>query len=145
MSLPSPQPGLVIRYSYLWQLEALEGHEEGAKDRPCAIVVAVRDQSQQTRIYALPITHTPPSLPSLGIEIPRPVKVRLNLDSDRSWIIVSEANAFTWPGPDLRPAPGQGLETVAYGFLPPGFFKVVRDRYLAYDAERRGRVIARTE
>ena len=38
MALPKPVPGLVIRYSYLWHREYLEGREDGQKDRPCAIV-----------------------------------------------------------------------------------------------------------
>jgi len=40
--LPAPVPGLVIRYSYLWHSEHLAGREEGEKDRPCAIVAALR-------------------------------------------------------------------------------------------------------
>lgn len=41
MPLPVPVPGLVIRYGYLWHSEHLAGREEG-KDRPCAIVAALR-------------------------------------------------------------------------------------------------------
>jgi hypothetical protein len=34
---PAPQPGLLIRYFYLWEREeARAGREEGVKDRPCA-------------------------------------------------------------------------------------------------------------
>ena len=40
MSLPTPRPGLVIRYAYLWADEHRRGAEEGLKDRPCAIVAA---------------------------------------------------------------------------------------------------------
>jgi hypothetical protein len=48
-------PGLVIRYSYLWHAEYLEGREEGKKDRPCAIVAAIRcDESGSTRVLVLP-------------------------------------------------------------------------------------------
>jgi len=42
MSLPIPKPGLVIRYSFLWNNEKAKGTVEGSKDRPCAIVVAVK-------------------------------------------------------------------------------------------------------
>ena len=38
MALPKPVAGLIIRYSYLWYREHLEGRDEGQKDRPCAIV-----------------------------------------------------------------------------------------------------------
>jgi tryptophan synthase beta subunit len=40
MSLPTPYPGLVISYSYLWATEHNKGAEEGVKARPCAILVA---------------------------------------------------------------------------------------------------------
>jgi hypothetical protein len=58
--------------------------------------------------------------------------------------MVSEANVFTWPGPDLRFLPGQGPESSAYGFLPPGFFRIVRDRFLA-GREQKAILVARTE
>ena len=145
MSLPSPEPGLVIRYAYLWHSEAMAGQEEGSKDRPCAIVLAVAESDGQKRVYALPITHTPPRTAAHGVEIPRPVKGRLKLDSDRSWVVVSEANVFAWPGPDLRPIPGKGIESVAYGFLPPRFFRLVRDRFLAVSAAGRADVTQRSE
>ncbi len=41
MSLPEPELGLVIRYSYLWKSEHDAGRDEGSKDRPCAIVLSV--------------------------------------------------------------------------------------------------------
>ena len=71
--------------------------------------------------------------------------MRLGLDGDRSWVVVSEANAFLWPGPDLRFAAGKGPDSAAYGFLPPGFFRVVRDRFLAVDRKRKAAIVARTE
>jgi hypothetical protein len=40
VSLPTPRPGLVISYAYLWAREHDRGTEEGQKDRPCAIVTA---------------------------------------------------------------------------------------------------------
>ena len=39
MPVPTPHPGLVISYSYLWVGEHSHGAEEGRKDRPCAIVL----------------------------------------------------------------------------------------------------------
>ena len=41
MTWPAPQPGLVVRFSYLWKREADAGREEGVKDRPCAVVIAI--------------------------------------------------------------------------------------------------------
>ncbi len=117
-----PQPGLVIRYSYLWRREFLVGQEEGLKDRPCAVVVTHLDENGVTRVLALPITHSPPIANEPAIEIPAPVMTRLSLDAERSWIVLSEANIFAWPGPDLRILSGKGPESAAYGFLPPAFF-----------------------
>ena len=145
MTWPEPQPGLVIRYSYLWRREALTGHEEGVKDRPCAVVIAYRDDEGRTRVFALPITHSPPAADAAVVEIPAPVKTRLGLDGERSWVVMSEANVFAWPGPDLRLLPGKGPESSVYGFLPPGFFRVVRDRFLAADREKKAALIVRTE
>lgn len=145
MSWPSPQPGLVIRYSYLWHCEAQAGREEGVKDRPCAVVLARQDEDGTIRVYALPITHSPPERVEDAVEIPAPIKARLGLDGERSWVAVSEANVFTWPGPDLRFVSGKGPESSVYGFLPPGFFRVVRDRFLAINREKRAAFVGRTE
>ena len=125
MPLPQPVSGLVIRYSYLWYREHLEGHEEGQKDRPCAIVAAVRaDESGDTRVLVLPITHSPPDHQSLAVEIPAKVKQRLQLDEAQSWVVLSEWNEFIWPGPDLRRLPNADDASVAYGMLPPSLLRL---------------------
>jgi len=144
--LPVPVPGLVVRYGYLWHSDHLAGREEG-KDRPCAIVTALRpaDDAGETRVLVLPVTHSPPTQPTLAVEIPAPVKTRLGLDADRSWVVLSEWNEFVWPGPDLRRAPGGDESSVAYGMLPPGFFTTIRDRFLALATTRQARRVPRTE
>jgi hypothetical protein len=134
----------VIRYSYLWHREAAEGHEEGRKDRPCAVVLAVQVTDEETRIFVLPITHAPPAGRD-ALEIPAAVKPRLGLDTERSWIVLDEFNDFIWPGPDLRFLPGKGPESVVYGFLPPRLLRVVRDRFLAAVRTKRAARVARTE
>jgi hypothetical protein len=50
VSLPIPQPGLVIRYSYLWSAEAQAGKEEGTKDRPCAIILVFAGEQGRQRV-----------------------------------------------------------------------------------------------
>jgi hypothetical protein len=130
VSLPEPERGLVIRYSYLWKSEHDDGRDEGTKDRPCAIVLSVTAGDTGTRVTVLPITHTPPKDATFAIEIPAVVKKRLGLDVERSWIVLSEGNEFAWPGPDLRPQPGRDLSSVAYGFLPPRFYTQVVKRFL---------------
>ena len=145
MSWPDPRPGLVIRYAYLWSHEAAEGREEGAKDRPCAVLLAVRTIEGEPLVYVLPITHAPPASPADALEIPAPTKRRLGLDSERSWICLTEANSFIWPGPDLRFQPGEGPESAAYGMLPPELFRQVRERFRATVLARRNTLVKRTE
>jgi len=145
VSWPEPRPGLVIRYSYLWRREFEAGRDEGVKDRPCAIVVAVKTAAGDVIVYALPITHTPPHSSEESLELPAATKARRGLDGDRSWIVLSEANAFAWPGPDLRFVPGQGPESIAYGMLPPRLMALVRQRFAQLLQERRARATRRTE
>ncbi len=122
MTLPDPEPGLVISYAYLWHHEHAAGREEGLKHRPCVIVLSVsRDPGGTTRVLVAPITHARPADPEIGIEIPARVKHHLGLDSQPSWVIVDELNEFAWPGFDLRPVPGDARR-VAFGFLPPRLF-----------------------
>jgi len=145
VALPEPVPGLIIRYSYLWYREYLEGRDEGQKDRPCAIVAALRsDENGDTRALVLPITHSPPDDPTLALEIPAKTKERLQLDDSRSWIVLSEWNEFIWPGPDLRRLPGATDASVVYGVIPPGLFVTVRDRFLAVVGSRSARQVPRT-
>jgi hypothetical protein len=146
VTIPVPGVGLVIRYSYLWHSEYLAGREEGQKDRPCALVAAIRTgEAGETRVLVLPITHSPPVASSDAVEIPLLIKERLGLDAGRSWIVVSEWNDFVWPGPDLRPVPGADPASVAYGFLPLRFFTAVRERFHELARKGRARAVQRTE
>jgi hypothetical protein len=116
--LPQPVPGLVIRYSYLWHSEYLQGREEGQKDRRCAIIAAIRADDQGATPWCCRFTHSPPGDASLAVEIPGKVKQRLQLDHARSWVVLSEWNEFIWPGLDLRRVPAADDSSVAYGMLP---------------------------
>jgi len=143
--LPEPVPGLAIRYSYLWFSEHLEGREEGAKERPCAVVAAIRsDEVGEMRVLVLPVTHRPPAHAQLCVEIPARVKDRLGPDAERAWVVISEWNEFTWPGPDLRRVPGADETSVVYGMLPPGLFSSIRDKVLALAGGREARRVRRT-
>lgn len=144
MAFPNPVPGLVIRYAYLWRDEHERGLEEGAKDRPCAVLLAIADEAGEKKVVVLPITHTSPRDPALVVEIPAATKRRLGLDDERSWIVLAEANRFTWPGPDLRPITSGHRKTIAYGELPADLFKRVREKWLALTAARRA-VVNRSE
>jgi hypothetical protein len=116
---PAPQIGLVIRYDYLWIEEEKAGREEGSKERPCAVVVAIPPAGdQQLRAIVCAITHIPPSAPGEKIEIPPAVRSHLGLDAEQSWIAIEEVNIVDWDDPGIVPvAPGRW----AYGFLPPAF------------------------
>jgi len=147
LSWPEPQPGLVVRYAYLWRREQQAGREEGTKDRPCAVILALAgvEGGGRSRVVVLPITHSPPGAPEDAVELPQETKRRLGLDDERSWVVLTEANRFLWPGPDLRFLPGRGPESAAYGMLPPDVFRAVRDRFLAGLQARRAAVVPRTE
>src|ERR1700704_473426 len=94
MPIPTPEPGLVISYAYLWHHEHEAGREEGRKDRPSVIVLAVeRPVNDTTVVVVLPITHNPPADPASAVEIPAAVKRHLGLDDERSWIVVAEGNS----------------------------------------------------
>ena len=128
---PKPVAGQVISYAYLWQSEHLLGQEEGLKDRPCAVILVIATEDGEERVTVLPITHTPPARPELAIEIPATTKRRIGMDDDRSWVVLTEANRFTWPGPDLRPTKRGDSATVLYGELPGNLLIKIRDAFIA--------------
>jgi len=138
-----PKVGWVFRYSYLWHRHYLEGLEDGDKDRPSlvlAIVAALDDETPVVRV--LPITHSPPSDPSEAIEIPARTKRRLGLDDERSWIVLTESNRFTWPGPDMRPL---NSDSGYYGPLPPALFAEVKQRFVALVRTKAHRSASRSD
>ena len=139
--IPDPQPGLVISYAYLWCREAAQGRDECAKYRPAVVVLSVEEGGARgKRVMVAPVTHSLPADPGTAIEIPGATKWRLGLDSDRSWIVLSEVNRFEWPGPDLRPiAAGRW----AYGELPASLFGFVRNRLATLARERKTRLVDR--
>ena len=143
MSLPAPQPGLVISYAYLWAREHGQGAEEGRKDRPCAIVAARQIIEGKEVVTVVPITHTPPLDAADAVEIPPALKAHLGLDDLPSWIVVTETNDFLWPGPDLRPR--HGVSRFDYGMLPPRFFAHIRDRILQAHLRRKLNRVSRSE
>jgi hypothetical protein len=134
--LPTPEPGLVLQYAFLWRREFEAGQDEGRKDRPCTVVLATPSVLGGLQVYVLPVTHSPPSDPSVAMEIPQRIKAQLGLDGERSWIILDEVNDFFWPGFDLRAVPGAGPARVDYGVLPPRFFDEVRAAFLTLARRR---------
>ncbi|SMH38622.1 hypothetical protein [Mesorhizobium australicum] len=144
MTLPVPIPGLVINYSYLWWSEDRAGLDEGVKDRPC-VIAAMR--SLETRLLVatvLPITHAVPKQSDEAVEMPPQLKAHLGLDGERSYVVVTEANDFIWPGPDLRPVSRGKSGLFHFGVLPPRFFAHIRDLLLKMHSEARLKRVSRT-
>lgn len=52
----------------------------------------IADEAGEQWVTVLPVTHAPPSVPELAVEIPAATKRRLRLDNERSWVVLSEAN-----------------------------------------------------
>jgi hypothetical protein len=130
---------------FTWKREFDAGREVGTKDRPCAIVRTVVDADGDKEVLVLPVTHSPPADLVDAIEIPAATKSRLGLDGERSWVVITEANEFVWPGPDLRTVPGRDESTISYDPLPPRFFAHVRDEFLERDQRETFGRVKRTE
>ena len=96
-------------------------------------------------VTVLPVTHSPPVNPALAVEIPLATKRRLHLDDARSWVVLTEANRFAWPGPDLRVAYAGDLASVAYGELPGTVLKEIKTKLAKAIADRLVRVVPRME
>ena len=87
-------------------------------------------------VVILPITHSPPSGDTVGIEIPSKVRRAVGLDDEPCWVVVSEHNVDEWPNAGLEPIPGRpGI--FAYGFLPPRLLADIKRKF--FDLARRNR------
>lgn len=134
MRLPEPEPGLVVRYDFLWLREAARGRSS-SKDRP-ACIVATLDQTVDPRfVLLLPITHAVSLGDTAAVEIPSKVCAALGFDEQRSWVVVSEYNVDEWPNAGLRAVPGKP-RSFAYGFLPPMLFSQIKAAFR--DAHAKG-------
>ncbi len=129
----------------MWASEHDRGQEEGVKDRPCAIILSSSGESAEQVVTVLPVTHTPPDNAQLAVEIPAAVKRRIGLDDTRSWVVLTEANRFVWPGPDLRPRRRGDAASIVYGPLPYGLFETVRLRFIAALKARAFRSVSRSD
>jgi hypothetical protein len=129
----------VISYAFLWPDQAEAGRDDGVKDRPCVVVLAV-GEGDNPLVTVAPITSRPPdeedaiplSAGALGL-------------TRQSWIIPNALNLFRWPGPDLRPAGAPAGAWWRWGTLAPELRNRLADRIRARLALREGRLIRRTE
>lgn len=93
-----------------------------------------------------PITHSPPDDPRSALEIPPEVKKRLGLDAERSWIVLTEINRFSWPGPDLVPLRARvRLKQFIYGSLPKVLINEMLRVLAIHIRTGRLKVVKRTE
>ena len=134
-----------MRYSYLWTHEAGAGAEEGRKDRPCAVVLAVARTGGATEVVVAPITSSAPARAAEGVELPAETRRRLGLQDAPCWVVLTEVNRFAWPGPDLRPVETSGGWSWSYGTLPAVVFLQVRDAIVARASSRRLRAVQRSD
>lgn len=139
--MPEPKPGMVMRYDYLWSNEAAAGGDQG-KDRPACLVAASDASATPRFVVLLPITHTPPSGDTVGVEIPRRVREALGLDDARSWVVVSDHNVDEWPSAGMLPLPGRP-GVFAYGFVPPRLFTEIKIRFIALAEQGRSARVRR--
>jgi len=143
MPLPSPEPGLVLSYSYLWKRQQKRGSEEGEKERPCVIILSIENSAGETVVTVVPVTSRPPTDNRTALAIPPKIKQHLGLDTAPSWVVVNEVNRFIWPGPDLRQIPDQPGR-FDYGFVPPRLYTAIKAALLDLHRGRRLRGVDRT-
>ncbi|MDO9501403.1 hypothetical protein [Falsiroseomonas sp.] len=135
----------MIRYAYLWTHEADAGAEEGRKDRPCAVVLALVRAEGIVEVVVAPITSSAPTRGADGVELPAETRRRLRLQEAPCWIVLTEVNRFAWPGPDLRPVEGAAGPVWSHGLLPAQVFERVRDAIVDRARARTLRAVSRPE
>jgi hypothetical protein len=140
----APQVGQIVDHHFLWVSQQATGETEGRKARPCLIIAVERRMDDaQPRVTVLAITSQAPRRGANAIAVPDDVRARIGLDRRRpAWIIIDEANVFTWPGFDLLPQPDGSF---IRGVVTRGFFMAVRDAVMAQQARGRPRIVERDE
>ncbi len=94
MSTEPPPRGSIVTYPYLWLHQAQRGETEGRKDRPCCLILAVRNEdSGEHHLMLLAISSQPPADNQEAIAIPDIERRRAGLSRYPSaWIVTSEFN-----------------------------------------------------
>ncbi len=129
--------GDVILYPYRWVEEAVAGRSvDGAKDRPCCLVVTTTNARGQQIIFLAPISSKPPRAGQLALLVPELERQRAGLDRHaEAWIYVDEVNQD-------RPEDSWCLEPQApLGAFSRAFFSKVAAA-ISRNA-RAGRIVAR--
>ncbi len=110
MAVTPPKIGEVILYGYLWRNQHAAGQIEALKYRPCVVLDTKQNADGSTLTFVAPITHTRPNASESSIQINPGTARRVGLDDPDTdkWLITSEVNQFTWPGPDRLPVTYRG-------------------------------------
>lgn len=93
MSKPFEAGDLII-YPYRWLEEARAGRSpDGAKERPCCVVISVTNTRGEPLILLAPISSKPPRPGQTALEIPDIERRRAGLTTyDSGWVYVGEMN-----------------------------------------------------
>jgi hypothetical protein len=133
-SRDKPSVGMVVRFDYLWKRERDLGKDEGAKVRPCVVVLPLPiGLDGKVKVLLAAITHATPHNAADVLEIPSAVKRSLGLDMLPSWIVVNEVNVADWSDPGFVPA---SKESWSYGYLPKWLAVKVKDEILQHAKSR---------
>jgi len=140
--LPTPEPGLIVQYSYVFRSRSRNVGDSG-KARPCLIVAVFPDRGEpeRTLVLYLPISHSPPRPEEEAVEIPANACFAAGLDGARQWILTGEGNLDTWPEDIFTLPTRPGL--FHYGFMPPAFFRQVQTHFKQLYAEKKYNVVRR--
>ena len=88
----TPENGLVIRYSFLWQREFERGEESERKGRPvCVQMLMIQGPDMPQPVVLLPVTSQPSTSADDALLIPQLELRRVGL-RDPAWLIVNHLN-----------------------------------------------------
>jgi hypothetical protein len=136
----APQAGQIIEHYFLWADERAAGLVESRKARPCLIVAVESIAEGRAASCHGAADHEPSTVQwrKRHRNSERHQEPYWSRSAQPAWIVVGEANAFTWPGFDLIP---QGDSNFVRGVVTRGFFISVRDAMLSL----RTRIVERDE
>lgn len=83
--------GDVIRYSYLWFREHLDGEVTGRKTRPTCVMLIFAGENGTQRALIFPITSHPPTKDTPAVSVPETEARRAKLYQP-AWVILDEHN-----------------------------------------------------
>jgi hypothetical protein len=130
-----PKVGQIVLHHFLWSDEKAAGRTEGAKARPCIIIAVETRSGDLPRVTVLPVTSQTPRSNTAALAVPDALKTRVELDPSRpAWVVIDQANIFTWPGFDLVPSSNGSF---VRGMITSGLFQQIATAVIATHARGR--------